>query len=193
MTHNEMRYRTSTSFLHLSGLWAIAVAQPLFDLLGRAPEFFVAQRADALDLLTFSVALLVVPPAVIATVVIVAFMAGRRCGTAALTTAVSLLVACVAVQAGYKAGITGWRGTIAVAVAAVFLAAAVYVGVAIFRTFLTMLSSATIIVGVAFVMAPGIRPLFWRAGKGAWAIASRLNDDRRSARVRRTPSRISAG
>jgi hypothetical protein len=164
MTHNEMRYRTSTSFLHLSGLWAIAVAQPLFDLLGRAPEFFVAQRADALDLLTFSVALLAVPPAVIATVVIVAFMAGPRCGTAALTTAVSLLVACVAVQAGYKAGITGWRGTIAVAIAAVSLAAAVYVGVAIFRTFLTMLSSATIIVGVAFIMAPGIRPLFWRAG-----------------------------
>jgi hypothetical protein len=164
ITHKEMRYRTSTSFLHLSGLWAIAVAQPLFDLLGRAPEFFVAHRADALDLLTFSVVLLVVPAAAFASVVAVAFVAGPRCGSAALTTAVSILVACVAVQAGYKAGITGWPGTIAVAVAAVSVAAALYVRVAIFRTFLTMLSSATIIVAVAFMMAPGVRPLFWRAG-----------------------------
>ena len=35
--------------LHIAALWAIAVAQPLFDLLGDNPEFFVAHRAGAAE------------------------------------------------------------------------------------------------------------------------------------------------
>ena len=37
--------------LHVAGLWAVAVAQPLFDLLSRSPEFFVAHDTRPGDLL----------------------------------------------------------------------------------------------------------------------------------------------
>ena len=36
--------------LHVLALAAFALAQPLFDLLGRHPEFLIAHRADRLDL-----------------------------------------------------------------------------------------------------------------------------------------------
>jgi hypothetical protein len=36
---------------HVAGLRALAVAQPVFDLLTRSPELFVADRADFLDVL----------------------------------------------------------------------------------------------------------------------------------------------
>ena len=39
------------SIAHVAGLWALAVAQPVLDLLTRSPEFFVAHRADLLDVL----------------------------------------------------------------------------------------------------------------------------------------------
>ena len=58
--------RSERSFLltalHVAGLWAVAVVQPLLDILGRAPEFFVAHRAGPTDILLLLVALLVVAP-----------------------------------------------------------------------------------------------------------------------------------
>ena len=36
--------------LHLVALWSIAVAQPIFDVVGRNPEFFVAHAAPALQI-----------------------------------------------------------------------------------------------------------------------------------------------
>ncbi|HVS19064.1 MAG TPA: hypothetical protein VMT18_10730, partial [Planctomycetota bacterium] len=40
--------------LHLLALGAFAVAQPLFDVLGRGATFFVARRAGALDVGSFA-------------------------------------------------------------------------------------------------------------------------------------------
>jgi hypothetical protein len=49
---------------HLAALWAFAFAQPLLDLLGRAPEFFVARQNTAGDIVVLALALVVVPPLV---------------------------------------------------------------------------------------------------------------------------------
>ena len=48
--------------MHIAALWALAVAQPLFDLLGNNPEFFVAHRADRADILRLTLVLGVVLP-----------------------------------------------------------------------------------------------------------------------------------
>src|SRR3712207_9400270 len=40
---------------HLAVLWAFAFAQPLLDLLGKAPDFFVARQNTAGDIVLFSV------------------------------------------------------------------------------------------------------------------------------------------
>ena len=50
--------------LHLGGLWALAFAQPLFDLLGRNAQFFVARGSTAGDILLLAFAYALAPPLV---------------------------------------------------------------------------------------------------------------------------------
>lgn len=50
---------------HIAALWALAVAQPLFDLLGRNPDFFVARGNTAGDIIAFAFAFTLAPPALI--------------------------------------------------------------------------------------------------------------------------------
>ncbi len=56
----------------LAGLWALAVSQPILDALRRAPEFFVAHRADTIDAVVVAAALTFAVP--------LALAAGRRSG-----------------------------------------------------------------------------------------------------------------
>jgi len=49
--------------LHLLVLWSFAVAQPLFDLLGRNGEFFAARGSTRWDAVLFALVLTLVPPA----------------------------------------------------------------------------------------------------------------------------------
>jgi len=58
------------AWLVICGLWALAVAQPLFDLLGDTAAFFVAHRADRTDLVLFALTVSLVGPAILGTVVL---------------------------------------------------------------------------------------------------------------------------
>ena len=162
-TNGNLRQHIA-SFARISGLWAIAVAQPLFDTLGRAPEFFVAQRADALDLLLLTALLLVAPPAAIAALAALVSLAGRRAGEGVEALAIALLFSVVAVQLGYRAGITGWTGTLVLAGIATVVAGTAWLRIKSFRTFVGVLSLATLVVPLAFLAGTGIRPLLWRTG-----------------------------
>ena len=51
--------------LHLLVLWSFAVAQPLFDLLGKNAEFFAARGSTRWDAVGFALVLLFVPPALL--------------------------------------------------------------------------------------------------------------------------------
>ena len=48
--------------LHLGGLWALAFAQPLLDLLGRNAEFFVARGSTTGDILLLAFGYVLLPP-----------------------------------------------------------------------------------------------------------------------------------
>ena len=48
--------------VHLTVLWSLAVAQPLFDVLDDGPEFFVARGSERIDILLFAFGLVFVPP-----------------------------------------------------------------------------------------------------------------------------------
>ncbi|HYI36839.1 MAG TPA: hypothetical protein VEX39_09560, partial [Thermoleophilaceae bacterium] len=50
------------AFLHLAVLTAFALGQPLFDLLGKNPEFFAARGSTAGDIVTFALLVVVGPP-----------------------------------------------------------------------------------------------------------------------------------
>ena len=51
--------------LHLLVLWSFAVAQPLFDLLGKNGEFFAARGSTRWDAVVFALVLVFVPPALL--------------------------------------------------------------------------------------------------------------------------------
>jgi len=53
------------AYLNLAVLWTFAVAQPLFDLLKDNPEFFAARGSSGFDIVSFSVLLVMLPPAVL--------------------------------------------------------------------------------------------------------------------------------
>ena len=52
-----------TESLHIFTLWSFAVAQPLFDLLSRNAEFFVARRSEPGDIMLLILLVCVLPPA----------------------------------------------------------------------------------------------------------------------------------
>ena len=83
---------------HLYALWAFAFAQPLLDLLGRNPEFFVARQNTAGDIVLFALALTIVPPLLMLVAEALATLVDRRAYRALHLAFVALLVAAIALQ-----------------------------------------------------------------------------------------------
>lgn len=59
---SPFRRSTLVAGVHLAALSALAIAQPLFDLLGRNADFFAAHDVDATDVVVFALAVTIVPP-----------------------------------------------------------------------------------------------------------------------------------
>ena len=64
------------AYLNLAVLWTFAVAQPLFDLLKDNPEFFAARGSSGFDIISFSVLLVVLPPALLLAIELLVGLAG---------------------------------------------------------------------------------------------------------------------
>lgn len=65
---------------HLAALWALAFVQPLLDLLGKNPDFFVARGNSPGDILLLAIGFTVIPPLVLLAIeaVVVRFSATAR-------------------------------------------------------------------------------------------------------------------
>jgi hypothetical protein len=124
--------------LHLAALTSFAFAQPLFDLLGRTPEFFAVRGATPGEIVVFALALVLVPPLVLLAVEAVSGPA-RRWVHLGLVGALAALVAL--------------QGFDRVAVAVVLGAAAsvAYARFAPARTVLTVLSPAPLVFAALFL------------------------------------------
>ena len=77
--------------LVLLGLTGLAVAQPLLDLFGRNPEFFVAKDADGVDVVVFGLAVTFLFPAVLLGVEALAFLVRSSVGRTVHSLIVGLL------------------------------------------------------------------------------------------------------
>lgn len=77
--------------LVILGLTGVAVAQPLLDLFGKNPEFFVAKDASGRDVVVFGLAVTFLLPAVLMAVEVVAFLVRRGVGRAVHSAFVALL------------------------------------------------------------------------------------------------------
>ena len=156
---------------HLLALWSFAVAQPLYDILQRNGEFFIAHRTQPLDLMLFigvvSVGLpllLILPWAVLA--------AGwPRAGRIALTALIGVLATALASQ------ILAYRVPLptvvhlAVAAACGAALAWAYATRAAVRTFMTMLSPSVLVFPVIFLLHPTMSGLVRPDARSAEAAA----------------------
>jgi len=149
---------------HIAGLWALAVAQPLVDVLRQAPEFFVAHRVDAFDRAILAVLLaLLVPAAIVAILLIIGLISGRAAHVVAAST-IGVLAGVLAAQVAYRFGASGWTSTLLVLSVTTVLMGVAWVRVPSVQTFLTILSPAALVVPVVFLIATGPRATVTEAG-----------------------------
>jgi hypothetical protein len=159
--------------LHLGGLWALAFAQPLFDLLGRNAQFFVARGSTTGDILLLAFAYALVPPLVGAALVWGLVRIRPGLGWAAMLVLVALIVAALLLPpAGDLTGGTFVAFPLALALGAG--AAFLYSRAAGVRSFVTVLSPAPLIVLLLFLVVSPVRGLLFPSDAGgAVAAASR--------------------
>jgi hypothetical protein len=87
------------AYLNLAVLWTFAVAQPLFDLLKDNPEFFAARGSSGFDIVSFSVLLVVLPPAILLAIELLLGLIRPEVRQGAHIVFLAALVALIAAQA----------------------------------------------------------------------------------------------
>ena len=161
--------------LHLGGLWALAFAQPLFQLLGRNAEFFVARGSTSGDILLLAFAYTLVPPLVLAAIVWGLGRIRPAVGWAAMLAFVALIVAAfVLPPVGDLLGGSALAIPIALLVGAG--AAVLYARIAGVRSFATVLSPAPLVVLILFLIVSPVRGLLFPSDAGG-AVAGPARSD----------------
>ena len=151
--------------LHVVGLWCLAVAQPIFDVVGRSPEFFIAHDARPGDLLGLVAVLCLGGPAACLLLIRLAGLAGGPRWGRSIATAVIAGLAAVVALAALKP-LSGADGGYLAALAALTGAAAAvaYRRFAPARLFATFLTPAALVVPALFLFTPGVGRLLSPAG-----------------------------
>jgi Sulfatase len=147
------------AYLNLAVLWTFAVAQPLFDLLKDNPEFFAARGSSGFDIISFSVLLVVLPPAVLLAVELLAGLAGRSVGRGVHIVFLGALVALIAAQALKKSFDASDTVLIVLSVAIGAALAALWARTEPVRAFLNVLSPAPLVFLALFLFSSQISEL----------------------------------
>jgi hypothetical protein len=129
-------------YLHLAVLCTFALAQPLFDLLGDNPEFFAARGAPGLDVVTFAVGVVVLPPAILLAVELLGGLLHRNVRRALHLLFVAVLGTLIAAQALKKSIDASDAVLIGVSGAIGLIAALAYARTEPVRSFVSVLSPA---------------------------------------------------
>ena len=143
--------------LHVAGLWSLAVAQPIFDLVGRSPEFFVAHDTRP-SYLPGLVLLLCLggPASCVLAIRLAGLVAGPRWRHRAATSVIGGLVGVMALLTLKSLGGSPGTFLVGLAVAAGTGAAHAYRRFAPARLFATFLTPAAVVVPAVFLLNPGV-------------------------------------
>jgi Sulfatase len=137
--------------VELLALTGLAVAQPLLDVTGKAPDFFLLHRADRTQILLLVAAIVLVPPALLwAAELLVYALAGQRAQQLVHQLVVTGLFCVLALEVAKK--LTGLRGRRLLLVALVVGVAAglVYARWAALRLWLRYLAPAPLVFALVF-------------------------------------------
>jgi hypothetical protein len=147
------------AYLNLAVLWTFAVAQPLFDLLKDNPEFFAARGSTGFDIVSFSVLLVVLPPALLLGIELMLGLIRPEVRKGAHIAFLGVLVALIAAQALKKsfdasdALLIGLSALIGAALAALWARAEPV------RSFLNVLSPVPLVFLLLFLFSGQISEL----------------------------------
>jgi hypothetical protein len=144
--------------LHVATLTAFALAQPLYDVLRRSGEFFVAHRVDRLDLLLLVVWVSLLAPLLAVVPIILAAWLHRRGGEVVTNVSVGFWAFVIAMPA-----VRRWTGTSTTEILVVSGLLGLSIGIFYWqlprvRSFVTLLSPAILIFPAFFLFAPSMRP-----------------------------------
>jgi hypothetical protein len=155
--------------LHLWVLWSLAVAQPLFDLLGRNAQFFVARGNTAGDVLIFAAVASLAVPAVLLGLELGIGRISRQAGAALHLGLIGLLAAMFLLQ--LLDGVLPSRATllVPVAVAGGVAAAILYARSAAPRTALTVLGPAPVLFLLLFLVFSPVADVLFPGEEGVTA------------------------
>ena len=145
------------AMLHIAGLWSLAVAQPVFDLVGRSPEFLVAHDMWPGGLLLLLAVVCLGGPAACLLAIGAAGLAGGPVWRRRVATVVVGALAGVVALAALKS-LGGSPGSFLVALAAATGAGAAhaYRRFPPVRLFATFLTPAVVVVPAMFLINPGV-------------------------------------
>lgn len=155
--------------LHLLVLTSFAIAQPLFDLLGRNGEFFAARGSTRWDVVVFALALTIAPPALLLGLEAVT---PRQTRGVIHYVAVAGLMALFVLEAIRGSGGPGWL-LIAFAAVAGLAATALYASIPAARLIVTVLSPAPLLFLALFLLHSDASRLTLSGTPAAFAAAAR--------------------
>jgi hypothetical protein len=147
------------AYLNLAVLWTFAVAQPLFDLLKDNPEFFAARGSSGFDIVSFSVLLVVLPPALLLAIELLLGLIRPEVRRGAHVVFVGALVALIAAQALKKSIDASDVVLIALSVLVGALVATLWARAEPVRSFLNVLSPAPLVFLLLFLLSSQISEL----------------------------------
>ncbi len=149
----------SIRWLHLLAASGFALAQPLFDILGKNPEFFAVRGSPPGDIVVFALVVVFVPATVLFAIELLVGLASRQ---AALVLHYVFLGALVAVFAAQALKRLGLDGTAVMIGGAVVLGALVSFAVArtkVAGTFMTVLAAAPVVFLCVFLFNSSVTDL----------------------------------
>ena len=136
---------------HLLALSGFALAQPVFDLLGRSPEFFAVRGSPPRDIVLFALAVTFVPALALFFVELLAGLVDDRLRLALHLLFVAGLVALIAAHAVKKETSISTDATLIAVAAAALLGTAAYARFAPVRSVVTVLAGAPFVLLVIFL------------------------------------------
>ena len=140
------------AFLHLAVLTAFALGQPLFDLLGKNPEFFAARGSSGGDIVAFALLVVVGPPLIGVLIEFLVGLVSKPARQVVHLVFITLLTALGVIQF-LKDSFSGTFVLIALSLALGALLAFGYSRAEPVRSFLSVLSPAPLLLLILFLFA----------------------------------------
>jgi hypothetical protein len=156
---------------HLTVLSAFALAQPLFDILGRNPEFFAVRGSTATQIVIFALVVLLALPAALIGVELAVSVVSRTVAQAVHLVFVSCLVAVVVLHVSTKTEALAGRAALVAAALLGVAGALLYWRVRAIRVFLTFLVPAPLVFLALFLVSSPVSKLVFVEDAAATTVA----------------------